>query len=327
MSGPDVHAWLQRRARLGAEEYVFWVAALVVPYAVFPTYLPLANQIAIAALFTISLDLILGYAGIISLGHAAFFGIGAYTAGILSRYGWGEPLTGLLAGGAVAGLVGYLVAFVIVRVRHLALLMITLGFGFLLVELANANSWLTGGADGLQGIDTWKLFGTFKFDLWGRTAYGYSFGVAFLLFLVCRRLVHSPFGLSLEGIRENPVRTIAVGVPNRRRLRQIFTFAAVVAGIAGALLAQTTETVSLEVLGFQRSAEVAVMLILGGAGRLYGAIVGSIIFLFARDQLAGMDPQFWYFWIGLLLMAVVLFLPEGIVGGASRLKKTWWGRG
>lgn len=321
MTALDVHVWLKNKVRPAAPEYVFWLLVLVLPYAVFPTYLPLANQVAIAALFAISLDLILGYAGIISLGHAAFFGIGAYTAGILSRYGWGEPLTGIAAAGAIAGLVGYLVGFVIVRVRHLALLMITLGFGFLLVELANANGWLTGGADGLQGVDTWKLFGAFKFDLWGRTAYGYSFAVTFLLFLLCRRLVHSPFGLSLEGIRENPTRTFAIGAPNRTRLRHIFTYAAAIAGIAGGLLAQTTETVSLEVLGFQRSADVAVMLILGGTGRLYGAIVGSIIFLFARDQLAGMNPQYWYFWIGLLLMIVVLGMPDGIVGGLSRLMR------
>jgi branched-chain amino acid transport system permease protein len=188
-----------------------------------------------------------------------------------------------------------------------------------MAELANANGWLTGGADGLQGVHTWALFGAFQFDLWGRTAYGYSLAITFLLFLLCRRLVHSPFGLSLEGIRENPVRTVAVGAPNRTRLRHIFTIGAVVAGIAGALLAQTTETVSLETLGFQRSADVAVMLILGGTGRLYGGIVGAIIFLFARDRLSGMNPQYWYFWIGVLLMAVVLFMPDGIVGGLSRL--------
>jgi len=320
------HVWLKRRARPNPAEFGFWIVALAAPYLLFPTYLALANQIAIAALFTLSLDLILGYAGIISLGHAAFFGLGAYTAGILSRYGWGEPVSGLAAAAAVAGLVGYCMSFVIVRVQHLALLMITLGFGFLLTELANANGWLTGGADGLQGVDTWKLLGWFKFDLWGRTAFGYSFAVLFVLFLVCRRLVHSPFGLSLEGIRENPVRTAALGAPNRAHLRRVFTFAAAIAGIAGALLAQTTETVSLETLGFQRSAEVAIMLILGGTGRLYGAIVGAILFLFARDQLAGMNPQYWYFWIGLLLMAVVLFLPDGIVGGLARLVPARWRR-
>jgi branched-chain amino acid transport system permease protein len=315
----DPHRWLAARARLGPIEILFWLAAIL-PFFVFPTYLSLASQIAITALFCISLDLILGYAGIISLGHAAFFGIGAYTAGILSaRYGWGEPLTGLVLAGAVAGFVGWLSSFVIVRVQHLALLMITLGFGFIMVELANSAAWLTGGADGLQGVDTWTLLGLWKFDLWGYTAYGYALAVTFAGFLVARRIVHSPFGLSLEGIRENPVRMPAIGAPSRARLQKIYTISAAMAGIAGALLTQTTETVSLESLGFQRSAEVAIMLILGGTGRLYGAILGAIIFMIARDQLSDMNPQYWYFWIGLLLMVVVLFMPTGILGGLKRL--------
>jgi branched-chain amino acid transport system permease protein len=315
----DPHRWLRRRARLSPYEVAFWLAALCVPYLFFPTYLSLASQIAITALFCISLDLILGYAGIISLGHAAFFGIGAYAAGILSQQGWGEPLSGLLCAALVAGLAGWVVSFMIVRVQHLALLMITLGLAFLAVELANTFDGVTGGADGLIGVDTWKLFGVFNFSIWGHTAYGYSLGVTFLLFLLCRRLVNSPFGLTLVAIRENPKRATAVGVANRRRLQKVFTISSAIAGVAGALLAQTTETVSLESLGFQRSAEIAIMLILGGTGRLYGAILGAIIFMLARDQLAGVNPQYWYFWIGLLLMIVVLFMPRGILGALQRL--------
>jgi branched-chain amino acid transport system permease protein len=219
----------------------------------------------------------------------------------------------------MAGLVGYVVSFMIVRVQHLALIMITLGLGLLTVELANSMTWLTGGADGLQGVDVWPVFNYFKFDLWGYTAYGYALGVLFLGVVIARRLVHSPFGLSLRGIRENVTRMPAIGAPYRLRLQKIFTISAAIAGVAGALLAQTTETVSLETLGFQRSADVVVMLILGGTGRLYGAVVGAIIFMVARDQLADMNPQYWYFWIGLLLMAVVLFMPNGILGGLARL--------
>jgi branched-chain amino acid transport system permease protein len=204
-------------------------------------------------------------------------------------------------------------------VQHLALIMITLGLGLLTVELANSMSWLTGGADGLQGVHVWPVFGRFEFDLWGSTAYSYTLIALFVGVVVARRLVHSPFGLSLRGIRENLTRMPAIGAPHRLRLQKIYTIAAAIAGVAGALLAQTTETVSLETLGFQRSADVVVMLILGGTGRLYGAIVGAIIFLVARDQLADMNPQYWYFWIGLLLMAVVLFLPTGILGGLARL--------
>jgi branched-chain amino acid transport system permease protein len=274
----------------------------------------------------LSLDLILGYAGIVSLGHAAFFGLGAYTAGIISKYGWGEPLTGLAIAAALAGAVGYAMSLIIARFRHLALIMITLGLGLLVHEAANSASWLTGGADGLQGIRIRPLFEHFRFDIYGRTAYAYSLAVLFLMFLVARRLIHSPFGLALRGIRENALRMPAIGAPSRAHIRKIYTIAAAMAGVAGALLAQTTSTVSLEVLSFQRSADVLVILILGGAGRLYGGILGAVIYMVARDQFSGLNPQFWYFWIGLLLVAVVMFLPNGILGGLSRLAARWRGK-
>jgi branched-chain amino acid transport system permease protein len=165
----------------------------------------------------------------------------------------------------------------------------------------------------------WKLFGLFEFDLWGYTAYGYSLAALFVFFLAARRLVHAPFGLSLRGIRENVVRMPAIGAPIRRRLQKIYTISAGMAGAAGALLAQTTQTVSLETLSFHRSADVLIMLIVGGTGRLYGGIIGAIIFMIARDQLSGLNPQYWYFWIGMLLVAIVLFLPNGILGGLARL--------
>ncbi len=310
--------YLQGQIRWRPIEAVFWLATLL-PFLVFPTYLQLASQIAITALFALSLDLILGYAGIVSLGHAAYFGFGSYTAGLIAKWGWGEPVTGLLIAAAAAGVLGYLTSFIIARFRHLALIMITLGLGLLLAEAANSASWLTGGADGLQGVQMWKLFGVFDFDLYGVTAYAYSLAVLFLMFLVARRLIHSPFGLALRGIRENAIRMPAIGAPSPAHIRKVYTIAAVLAGVAGALLAQTTETVSLETLGFQRSADVLVILILGGAGRLYGGLVGAIIYMVARDQFSGINPQYWYFWIGALLVAVVIFLPNGILGGLARL--------
>ena len=242
--------YLRAQARWRPAEIVFWFAALS-PYVLFPNYLSLASQIAIAGLFALSLDLILGYAGIVSLGHAAFFGTGAYTAGLLSKHGWGEPLSGLAAAAVVAGMVGYATSFVICRFRHLALIMLTLGFGLLLAELANSLGWLTGGMDGLQGIHTWKLLGYFHFDLYGYTAFGYALAVLFVVFLFARRLIHSPFGLSLRGIRENFVRMPAIGAPSRSHIRTIYTIAAAIAGIAGALLTETTETVSLELAGLE----------------------------------------------------------------------------
>lgn len=317
---PLIH--LRAQARWRPVEVAFWLAVLL-PYVLFPNYLSLASQIAIAGMFALSLDLIVGYAGIISLGHAAFFGLGAYTAGLLSKYGWGEPLTGLLAAAAVAGIVGYATSFVICRFRHLALIMLTLGFGLLLAELANSLGWLTGGMDGLQGIHTWKLLGVFHFDLYGYTAFGYALAVLFVVFLFARRLIYSPFGLSLRGIRENFLRMPAIGAPSLSHMRTIYTIAAAIAGIAGALLTETTETVSLDSLDLSRSADVLVMLVLGGAGRLYGGLVGAVIYMVARDQFSGIAPQYWYFWIGLLLVAVVILLPNGILGGLAQLTKRW----
>ena len=312
--------YLQAQNRWQWSEIAFWLATLL-PFVLTPSYLVLASQIAITALFVLSLDLILGFSGIVSLGHAAYFGVGAYTAGLLSKYGWGEPLTGLVAAAIVAGLFGYLTSFIIARFRHLALIMITLGIGLVLQEVANSAGWLTGGFDGLQGIHTWPLFGKIRFDLYGYTAYSYALAGLFLVFLVARRLIHSPFGLALRGIRENGLRMPAIGASVHAHIQTIYTIAAAIAGVAGALLAQTTETVSLEALGFQRSADVLVMLILGGTGRLYGGLIGAAVYMVARDQFSGINPQYWYFWIGLLLISVVMLLPNGILGGLTHLAR------
>src|SRR6516164_4360133 len=192
--------YLEAQIRWRPAEIAFWLATLL-PFVLTPNYLVLASQIAITALFALSLDLILGYAGIVSLGHAAYFGFASYTAGLIAKWGWGEPLTGLMIA-AAAGVLGYLTSFIIARFRHLALIMITLGLGLLLAEAANSASWLTGGADGLQGVRMWRLFGVFEFDLYGYVAYSYSLAVLFLIFLMARRLTHSPFGLALRGLRE-----------------------------------------------------------------------------------------------------------------------------
>jgi branched-chain amino acid transport system permease protein len=317
---PQLH--LAAQTRWSHLETVFWLATLL-PFVLFPSYLQLAHQVAVNALFVLSLDLILGYAGIVSLGHAAFFGLGAYATGIVSVYGWGEPISGLFIGASVAALVGYAMSFVIARFRHLTVIMITLGLGLLLHEVANKAHWLTGGSDGLQGMDIWPIFGIYDFDLWGYTAYTYSLIVLFIFFLLARRLIHSPFGLALRGIRENDLRMPAIGAPSRAHIRKIYTISAFIAGIAGAVSAQATGTVALDSLGFERSADALIMLVLGGAGRLYGGLIGATVFLVARDQFSDINPQYWYFWIGLLLIAVVIFLPNGILGGLSSLTARW----
>src|SRR6202162_4256404 len=222
--------YLQAQIRWQWGEVAFWLATLL-PFVLTPTYLVLASQIAITALFALSLDLILGFSGIISLGHAAYFGVGAYTAGLISTRGWGEPLSGLLAGAVAAGIFGYLTSFIIARYRHLALIMITLGIGLVLQEAANSAGWLTGGFDGLQGIHTWPILGKFRLDIYGYTAYGYSLAGLFVIFLVARRIIHSPFGLALRGIRENGLRMPAIGAATRAHVRTIYTIAATIGEI------------------------------------------------------------------------------------------------
>jgi branched-chain amino acid transport system permease protein len=299
--------------RLRAIEIAFWLVALTA-FFVFPQHRVLGSQILITGLFALSLDLILGYAGIVSLGHAAFFGMGAYTAGVLAVKGWGEPLTGLLAAGVAGAIVGYATSFLVVRGGDLARLMVTLGIGLMLYEAANQLPSITGGADGLSGVTMGKLLGLWSFDLSGTTAYLYSLVVLFAMFLFARRLVASPFGLSLRGVRENVKRMPAIGSPVGRRLVAIYTVSAGMAGVAGGLLAQTTQFVGLDVFGFPRSADLMIILVLGGTGRLYGGLVGAAVFMIAHHWLSDLNPIYWQFWLGLLLVVVVLYGRGGILG-------------
>jgi branched-chain amino acid transport system permease protein len=313
---------LARRARWRPAEIVFWLlafAALFLP----PGKHLLLNEVAILALFALSLDLILGYAGIISLGHAAFFGAGAYAAGILCKLVTPDPLAGLAVAIVAAAMLGFVTSFLVLRGSDLTRLMVTLGVALVLHEVANALPQWTGGADGLQGMAIGPLLGRFDFDLYGRTAYAYSLTTLFVLFLLARCVVQAPFGLSLMAIRRNTLRASALGVPVNRRLIAVYTLAAAYAGAAGALLAQTTAYVSLEVLEFQRSADVLLALIIGGTGWLYGGIAGAIVFKVLQDTLSSNAPQFWMFWMGLFLVVLALVgrerLSRGIGGGVRQL--------
>jgi len=303
-------------ARWSKPEILFWLLPFVA-YFVFEGYLVLASQIMIVGLFALSLDLILGYAGIVSLGHAAFFGLGAYTAGLLSVHGWGEPLSGLLAAAMVAAVFGWLTSFLVVRGHELTRLMVTLGICLMLFEIANKAAFITGGVDGLWGVQMWKLLGLFEFDLQGRTGFFYSLTLLFLLFCLIRRLTRSTFGLSLVGIREGGRRMPAIGTHVNQRLVVVYTLGAAIAGVAGALLAQTTQFVGLDVLGFQRSADLLIVLVLGGTGRLYGALIGAAVFMVAQDQIANINPVYWQFWIGFFLVIIVMLGRGGILGAVD----------
>ncbi|MBV5263935.1 branched-chain amino acid ABC transporter permease [Pinisolibacter sp. B13] len=298
-------AFLGAQSRVRPLEIAFWLLAFAALFVGRSHHLLLA-EITILALFAVSLDLILGYAGIVSLGHAAFFGLGAYAAGILAQSGHGDPLSGLVVAAGVAAVAGFVSSFLVLRGADLTRLMITLGVASLLYEAANKMDWLTGGADGLQGILIGPLLGRFDFDLYGTTAFAYALGVLFVVMLALRVVVHSPFGHALRAIRDNRLRARAVGIPVERRLVAVYTLSAAIAGLAGALSCQTTAFVSLDVLDFHRSAEVLLVLVIGGSGRLYGAIVGAVVFRFAQDVLSAMTPQYWQFWVGLGLVILVL---------------------
>ncbi|MBF9195787.1 branched-chain amino acid ABC transporter permease [Microvirga terrestris] len=316
-----VRTTLVRRGRWGISEIAFWLIAAATLYFLPERHLIL-NEIAIIGLFALSLDLILGYAGIVSLGHAAFFGLGAYAAGILARDGIADPLLGLGAAAIAAAILGFVTSFLVLRGSDLTKLMVTLGVALVLGEIANQASWLTGGADGLQGIAMGPILGLFEFDIFGTTAYAYSLTVTFLLFIIARRIVVSPYGLSLRSIRDNPLKARAVGIPVNRRLVAIYTLAAAYAGVAGALLAQTTQFVSLDVLAFHRSADVMLVLVIGGVGYLYGGLIGAIVFKVLQDVISAWTPQYWQFWIGLILVIIVLAGREHLT---ERVRTFWKG--
>jgi branched-chain amino acid transport system permease protein len=300
---------------------VLLAAAVAAAFLLGPHALAL-NEIAILALFAVSLDLILGYAGIVSLGHAAFFGIGAYVAALFAKHVMPDPLVGLAVAIAAAALLGALTSVLILRGTDLTRLMVTLGVASVLYELANKLDWLTGGTDGLQGVVIGPLLGRFEFDLAGRTAYAYSLGVLVVALLLARRIVKSPFGVSLQALRDNRLRATSIGLSVHARTAAVYTLAAALAGAAGALLAQTSGFASLDVLDFHRSADVLLVLVIGGTGYLYGGLFGAIVFTALKDAISAWTPQYWNFWLGLFLVVLVLV-------GRDRLIRpwTWFARG
>ncbi len=306
--------FLLRRHRWRWGEALPWLIAIAA-FVAFPDRMTFGGQVLIMVMFALSLDLILGYAGIVTLGHAAFFGIGAYTVGLLiARLDWSEPLSSLAAAAAMAALIGFISGWFLLRYRGLTLLMLTLATAIMLQETGNLRSDISGGYDGLPGLVISPLFGIFDYDLYGHVNYLYVLGVLAAIFYVVRRIVYSPFGQALTGIRENVRRMHAIGSPVHRRLVAVYTVSAAIAGVAGALFTQTNAFVTLTVFEFDVSAKVMVMLILGGTGRLYGAFIGAVVYMVLEDKLSKLSPTFWQFGIGLMLVLAVLFARRGLLG-------------
>jgi branched-chain amino acid transport system permease protein len=316
-------AFFSRRHRLQPAEALPWLLAIAA-YYLFPDRMTFGSQVLVMVLFALSLDLILGYAGIITLGHAAFFGIGAYTIGLAAaRLGWSEPISGLALAAAVAAAAGFASGALLLRYRGLTLLVLTLATTIMLQELGNLYSEFTGGYDGIPSLQFAPVLGRFDYDLYGHTAYLYTLAVLFVLFFVVRHIVYSPFGQALAGIRENVARMHAIGSPVHRRLLVAYTISAAIAGVAGALFTETNAVVTLGVFDFgDYSAAVLVMLVLGGAGRLYGAFVGAVIYMVLQDYLSKLSPAFWQFGVGLLLVVTVLFARNGLLDLIGRVAST-----
>jgi branched-chain amino acid transport system permease protein len=275
-------AHLHRRARCRWPKLIFWLGVLAVIFAL-PSRAAIINVALTAGLFALSLDLIPGLAGIVSLGHAAFLGLGAYAAAILASNGFADPLLGLAFGSGIAALAGLVTAPLVLRGGDSARLMVTLGVSLMLGELANRNGRLTGCAGGLNFLMA-PVLGLFPIGFTGqRNAALYSFAALFLLFAIARRLAPSPFGLALAATRENRLRAGAPGVDTSRLTVAIYTVAA---AYAGALLAQTTQIASLDLFDFHRSADVMLMLIIGGTGYLYGGLIGAAAFIVLRDVIS-----------------------------------------
>ena len=319
MSSGAASSSLSAGRRWRVWEFVL-LAVMALSWFMLPSKALLLNEIAVLALFALSLDLILGVAGIISLGHAAFFGVGAYAAALFAKHVMPDPLVGMGVAIATAALLGAVSSVLVMRGSDLARLMITLGVAAILYELANKLDF-TGGADGLQGVTIGPLLGRFEFDLFGRTAYAYSLVLLVIGLLIARRLMASPFGWSLRAIRDNRLRAAAIGLNVDLRLGLIYTIAAAMAGAAGALLAQTTGFASLDVLDFHRSADVMLVVVIGGAGWLWGGVLGAVAFKLLQSALSNWTPQYWTFWLGLFLVVLVMV-------GRERLLRpwTWWRR-
>ena len=300
------------------------LAALVVSWVALPGRALLLSEIAILALFALSLDLILGYAGIVSLGHAAFFGFGAYAAALFAKLAMPDPWIGLAVAIAASAALGALTSVLILRGSDLTRLMVTLGVAAILYELANKFDGLTGGADGLQGVVMGPLvtpFGRFDFDIQGRVAYAYALFVLVVALLAARKVVHSPLGVSLQALRDNRLRVASIGLSVNARLVAVYVLAAALAGAAGALVAQTSGFASLDLFDFHRSADVMLVLVIGGTGYLYGGLLGAIVFKLLHDVISAWTPQYWNFWMGLFLVALML------VGRERLLSPRRWRRG
>jgi branched-chain amino acid transport system permease protein len=282
-------------------------------YYLFPDDLAFLTRLIGISFLVLSLDLVTGYCGIATLGHAAQFGVAAYAAGIACVRGVTDPIALLMIGTLAGTLMGLISGALIARFRGLPQLVLSIAVGQLVAALANKLQWLTGGSDGLSGITPGKVFGLYNFDMYSRTAYLFSLAVLVIVFVALSRFVRSPFGLLCRGIKDDDLRAKMIGVSVYPRLVLMYGVSGAVAGVGGALTAISTGVVGLDSVSFERSAEVLVMLVLGGAGHLWGALAGALIFQVFEHIVSAANPFHWMTLVGLLLILIVVFAPRGLI--------------
>lgn len=312
--GLDLSNW---RDRAG---WLWWAAALAC-FFLFPDYRGFGASVLVMALFGLSLGLALGFAGIISLGHAVYFGMGAYVAGRLALAGWQEPISVVLVSGLVSGVLAVGIGFAILRLAGLPLLMVTLALCVIVFEAANKATGLTGGDDGLVGVSFQPVLGIFNWTLDGKVQYLYTLAWLAVIFLLARRIIASPYGLSMAGVRENALRMQLLGAPVLRRLVVMYSLSAAMAGVAGALLTQNTAFVGLQVLSVETSVDVLVMVVLGGVFSIYGGLLGAPVYMIVKYLTQQWNPFYWMLVIGTLLMGVTFFLKGGIAAWLARVSR------
>ncbi|MEH6630669.1 MAG: branched-chain amino acid ABC transporter permease [Halopseudomonas aestusnigri] len=290
-----------------------------------PFLVDIASRILIYALVAVSLDLILGYGGMVSFGHGAFFGLGAYVVGILTHHSYEGTTIAFLPGDwegttqafiqwplamIVSGILALMVGALSLRTSGVYFIMITLAFAqmlyFLMISIPTY-----GGEDGLN---IWERSEVPFLDLYDSQTFYYTCLVLLLLCLwVCKRLVKSRFGMVLQGCRQNETRMKALGYPVYRYKLTAFVISGMIAGLAGALSANHTEFVGPGLMHWTRSGEIMVMVILGGMGSLFGAVLGAASLLMMEEVLSGLTEH-WMIFLGPILVVVVLFARKGLYG-------------
>jgi branched-chain amino acid transport system permease protein len=289
-----------------------------VPWVLARYQLSILTELLIFGLFALSLDLIMGYTGMVSFGHAAYFGLGAYASALL-LLNFAVPVpVALVAGALLAGAVALPVGYLSTRATGIYFAMLTLAFAQLLYTIAFKWRDLTGGSDGIAGVP--------KTDLWwggpsltSPAAYYYLVaGTLVLSMLVCRAVVRSPFGRALMAIRENERKFLVLGQDPRRFKVAVFVIAAVFAGLAGALFAPFRGFASPEVMFWVLSGQALMMVIIGGIGTLIGPVLGAMVFLLIQEVLSSYTEQ-WMIFTGAIFVLMVIFLPGGLVGAV----RTW----